>query len=111
MKISQRVEIAEVLEFAKAALPAGTKQLRVVLGIPVSGNRIRKKWPIPKKPKTFKAPKASVSAESFMMPATPNGLKPVGAVRTPSPKNAKVTIAQSPIRRSPRIKNPQRVSY
>lgn len=110
MKISQHVETAEVLEFVKAALPEDAKQLRVVLRIPVSGNRIRKKLPVPKKPKTFKPPKASVSAESFMMPATPNGLKP-GAVRTPSPKNAKVKIVQSPIRRSPRIKNPQGVSY
>ncbi|PUU75749.1 hypothetical protein B9Z19DRAFT_1089618 [Tuber borchii] len=108
---AMRVQTAEVLELVKAALPASTKHLRVVLGIPVCGNRIRKKLPVPKKPKTFKVPKASVSAESCMMPATPNGMKPVSAVRTPSPKNAKVKIVQSCIRRSPRIKNSQGVSY
>jgi len=93
MKISQHVETTDVLEFVKAALPAGTKQLRIVLGIPVSRTRIRKKISAPKKPKTFKTPKTSVTAEGFAMLATPNGLKPVGAPRTLSLDNTKVRVS------------------
>ncbi|PWW74938.1 hypothetical protein C7212DRAFT_345846 [Tuber magnatum] len=111
VKFSQHAETAEVLELVRAAFPVGTKQLRVVLKIPVSGGRIAKKPPVLKKPKSFKIPKTSMSVESFKMPATLNRPKPVKSARAPSPEKAILKESQPPVRRSPRIKNSLKVSY
>ncbi|CUS08133.1 unnamed protein product [Tuber aestivum] len=111
VRIVQHEKTAEVLEFIRAAFPAGAKQLNAAVKTAASGGRITKKPPVLKKPKSFKAPKASVSAEGAKMPATLNRPKPVNAARAPSPAKATVKEPQPPVRRSPRIRNSPKVSY
>ncbi|KAG0128456.1 hypothetical protein HOY82DRAFT_541295 [Tuber indicum] len=106
VSIGQHPETAGVLEFVKAAFPTGTKPLRIILRIPVPGNRITKKPPTSKKQKKQKKPldipKTPVSTEVFKMPAALNGPKPVKAPRAPSPEKEKVKESQPPLRRSTR---------